>query len=137
MLYGIGTDIVQISRIRDAIGRHGEAFLQRCFTAEEIARAQGKHDPVAAFARLFAAKEALLKALGSGMREGLSWQDLRVSWDHAGAPSAHFGQGAARYLPQDRDVTTRLSMSDDGAYAVAFATIEYAQEQGGKPSIHE
>lgn len=123
MIHGIGTDIVKISRIDDAVAQYGDKFLTRCFTETEITRARTKHNPSAAFARLYAAKEALLKALGSGMREGLSWQDLRVSWDEFGAPHVSFGQGVDRYLPT-KNVTTRLSMSDDGEYAIAFVTIE-------------
>lgn len=123
MIQGIGTDIVKIERIRESVATYGDKFLNRCFTQDEIQRSQTKHDPVAAFARLYAAKEALLKALGSGMREGLSWHDMQISWNEFGAPKVTLGEGAFRYLPV-KNVTIHLSMSDDGEYAVAFATIE-------------
>lgn len=123
MIHGIGSDIVHIPRIRKAIEQYGDKFLNRCFTASEIARAQGKSDPSAAFARLYAAKEALLKALGSGMREGLSWHDLQISWTEMGAPQVTLGDGTQHYL-QEKNVTTHLSMSDDQEYAVAYAIIE-------------
>lgn len=123
MIHGIGTDIVKIERIRHSVDRYGEKFLERCFTATERERSLTKHDPIAAYARLYAAKEALLKALGSGMREGLSWHDLQVSWDAYGAPKVTLGDGVWRYLPE-KNVTTHLSMSDDGEYATAFAIIE-------------
>jgi holo-[acyl-carrier protein] synthase len=123
MILGIGTDIIKIDRIRGSIAKFGEQFLKRCFTPTERARAEGKHDPAHAFARLYAAKEALLKALGTGMREGISWQDIMISWDKYGAPTAVFGPGAKAYLSSE-NVNIRLSMSDDGEYAVAFAIIE-------------
>jgi len=123
MIIGIGTDIVKIQRIRDSVAKYGDQFLNRCFTETERARAQTKHDPVHAFARLYAVKEAVLKAMGTGMRDGLSWQDLMVSWDRYGAPQLTLGAGAKAYLPSE-SVNIRLSMSDDGEYAVAFAVIE-------------
>lgn len=123
MIHGIGTDIVKIQRIRDAIEQYGDKFLQRCFTPTEIQRSQNKNDPAAAFARLYAAKEALLKALGTGMREGLSWHDLQISWTEYGAPQVVLGSGAEHYLDL-KNIRTHLSMSDDGEYAVAYAIIE-------------
>lgn len=123
MILGIGTDIVKIDRIRGSVEKYGQQFLTRCFTPAERTRSAGKADPILAYARLYAAKEALLKALGTGMREGISWQDIQISWDKYGAPSAVFGPGAKAYLTAE-NVNIRLSMSDDGAYAVAFAVIE-------------
>lgn len=123
MILGIGTDIVKITRVRGSIEKYGEQFLNRCFTPTERERANGKHDPAHAYARLYAAKEALLKALGTGMRDGISWHDIQVSWDKYGAPTAIFGPGAKSYLKAE-NVNIRLSMSDDGEYAVAFAIIE-------------
>lgn len=128
MIIGIGTDIVHIPRIRESIEKYGDKFLTRCFTASEIIRSNGKNDPAAAFARLYAAKEALLKALGSGMREGLSWHDLQISWTEMGAPQVTLGQGTQRYL-QEKNVTTHLSMSDDQEYAVAYAIIEKKNDE--------
>lgn len=128
MIHGIGTDIVKIQRIRDAIAQYGEKFLQRCFTAAEIERSQTKNDPAAAFARLYAAKEALLKALGTGMREGLSWHDLQVSWSKYGAPQVQLGAGVQHYLDV-KNIITHLSMSDDGEYATAYAIIEKHKNQ--------
>lgn len=123
MIQGIGTDIVKIERIREAIAKYGDKFLQRCFTETEIARSETKNDPAAAYARLYAAKEALLKALGTGMREGLSWHDLQISWTEYGAPQVTLGAGAESYLSA-KNVRTHLSMSDDQEYAVAYAIIE-------------
>ena len=128
MILGIGTDIVKIDRVRGSIEKYGEQFLVRCFTPTERARADDKFDPAHAYARLYAAKEALLKALGTGMRDGISWQDIQISWDKYGAPTAVFGAGAKAYLKAE-NVNIRLSMSDDGAYAVAFAIIEKIHDE--------
>jgi signal peptidase I len=123
MIIGIGTDIIKIDRIRGLIAEYRDKFLHRCFTPSERERADTKHDPAHAYARLYAAKEALLKALGTGMRDGISWQDVQISWNKYGAPTAIFGPGARTYLSHN-DVNISLSMSDDGEYAVAFAIIE-------------
>lgn len=123
MIVGIGTDIAQISRIRESIEKYGDKFLGRCFTDSERARAETKPDPAKAYARLYAAKEALLKALGTGMRQGLSWHDWQVSWDQYGAPHVTAGPGIQAYLATE-NLNIRLSMSDDGDYAVAYALIE-------------
>ncbi len=123
MITGIGTDIVRISRIRSAIEEYDEKFLERCFTPRERERAENRPDKVAAYARLFAAKEALLKALGTGMRESLSWHDWEILPDGQGAPNVTVSGGAAKMLG-DTPLNIRLSMSDDVDYAIAFAVFE-------------
>lgn len=123
MIIGIGTDIVRTSRIQEAIDEYGDHFLDRCFTAVERQRTEKRGEPVRAYARLFAAKEALLKALGTGMREGLSWHDWEITPDAHGAPTVEMRGGAAERL-KGQELNIRLSLSDDGDYAVAFAVIE-------------
>lgn len=123
MIIGIGTDIVRTQRIQASVDEYGERFLDRCFTPVERKRAEGRNEPIRAYARLFAAKEALLKALGTGMREGLSWHDWEITPDEHGAPTVEMRGGAAARLA-DQDLNIRLSLSDDGEYAVAFAVIE-------------
>lgn len=127
MIVGLGTDIVQISRIRQIVdGASGDKFLARCFTAVEIERSQSKHDPAAAFARLYAAKEAALKAIGTGMREGLAWHDFEVIHTDLGAPIICI-TGGAKLVLQEKSryaVIPHLSLSDDGDYAVATVIIE-------------
>lgn len=125
MLKGIGTDIVHIPRIASSIAQYGDAFLNRCFTPVERSRADARPDTAAAYARLYAAKEALLKALGTGMRDGLSWHDFSISPDAMGAPHVKLSGGAAALLSQT-NYTAHLSLSDDGDYAVAYAVIEVA-----------
>lgn len=120
MIQSVGTDIVKLARIEAAIQNYGDKFLSRCFTAAERARADGRGNRIGAYARLFAAKEALLKALGTGMREGLSWQDWEILPDEKGAPKVTVTGGALAHLGGKAPII-HLSMSDDGAYAVAFA----------------
>lgn len=123
MLKGIGTDIVHIPRIASSITQYGDTFLNRCFTPAERARADARPDATAAYARLYAAKEALLKALGTGMRDGLSWHDFSILPDAHGAPRATLSGGAAAMVSGAQH-NIHLSLSDDGEYATAFAVIE-------------
>jgi holo-[acyl-carrier protein] synthase len=126
MIAGLGTDLVRISRIRELMERFHERFVERCFTEREIARAGTKADPAAAFARLYAAKEAALKALGTGMREGLAWHNIEITHNALDAPLLSLTGGAAQLL-QEKGLTgvkLHLSLSDDGDYAVATVLIE-------------
>ena len=123
MIKGVGTDIVHIPRIASSVQHYGDAFLNRCFTGVERDRAEKRPDKIAAYARLYAAKEALLKALGTGMRDGLSWHDFSISPDEQGAPHVTLSGGAAARLGKEQPII-HLSLSDDGDYACAFAIIE-------------
>jgi holo-[acyl-carrier protein] synthase len=123
MIIGIGTDIAQISRIRNSVESYGTEFIDRCFTKAEQRRAESRPNKIAAYARLFAGKEALLKALGTGMREGLAWHDWEILPNERGAPTVAISGGALKILGEG-DLNIRLSLSDDGDYAVAFAVIE-------------
>ena len=126
MIFGLGTDIVQISRIQGMIEKFDDRFLERCFTAAEIARAKTKAQAINSYAKHYAAKEATLKALGTGMREGLSWQDIEVGHTALGAPTLSLTGGVALFLQEKglKNVILHLSLSDDGDYAVATVIIE-------------
>src|SRR2546430_17446410 len=84
---GIGVDLVNIPRMRDVIDRWQDRFLRRVFTEAEIAYCRARRDPVPHFAARFAAKEAGLKALGTGLRLGMSWRELEVRRERGGAPT--------------------------------------------------
>src|SRR2546428_12052831 len=84
---GIGVDLVNIPRVRDVIDRWRDRFLQRVFTEAEIAYCRARRDPVPHFAARFAAKEAGLKALGTGLRLGVSWRALEVRRERGQAPT--------------------------------------------------
>lgn len=126
MILGLGTDIVQISRIAGLMEKFADKFVQRCFTDSECTRADSKPNPAAAYARLYAAKEAVLKALGTGMREGLAWHDIEVGHTDLGAPVITIKHGCLAVIREktSREFTCHLSLSDDGDYAVATVIIE-------------
>src|SRR5438034_1834465 len=84
---GIGVDLVNIPRMRDVIDRWQDRFLRRVFTEAEIAYCRARRDPVPHFAARFAAKEAGLKALGTGLRLGMSWLELEVRRERVGPPT--------------------------------------------------
>jgi len=121
---GVGVDLVRIPRMRRVVERWQDRFLKRVFTAEEIAYCQGRRDPVPHLAARFAAKEAGLKALGIGLRFGVSWRELEVRRERGQAPvlvlsgkSRSIGEslGGAHHL--------LLSLTHDGEYALAHCLL--------------
>ncbi|HEX2919438.1 MAG TPA: holo-ACP synthase [Edaphobacter sp.] len=124
MIVGIGTDMIEISRIEQSIEQFGERFLDRIFTAGEISycRQKKKHS-AESFAARFAAKEAAAKALGTGISRGISWKEIEVQRQPGGPPTLHLF-GRAREIA-DRLGIGRLSLSlthsRDLALAVAIA----------------
>ena len=129
MIIGIGADIVSIDRIRGVIDRHGTRFIQKCFTDEEQAEGSKRKDPVRFYAKRFAAKEALLKVIGTGMRQGVSWHDMSIVNDELGAPVAKLGGGVAKAIDlknsnNGKKPIISVSLSDEDAYALAFIVIE-------------
>jgi holo-[acyl-carrier protein] synthase len=114
-----GVDIIEIERIRQAALRHGERFLGRVYTADELICCRGRFESLAA---RFAAKEAVTKALGTGVwREGITWVDVEVLRDGAtGAPVLHLHGAAARLARRLGLNSWSLSLSHDRTRAVAF-----------------
>jgi len=124
MIYGVGIDIVDVSRIERALERWGDRFLRRIFTSSEMEYCRGKAKPASRFALRFAAKEAFLKALGLGLREGLSFHHIEVVNTLRGRPSLNL-HGRAKELCQARGVKKCfLSLSDDGLNAIAMVVLE-------------
>jgi holo-[acyl-carrier protein] synthase len=122
---GLGVDVAQVSRFRRFLDEGKQGLLDRLFSAEEQAYALGKKDPAPHLAARFASKEAFLKALGLGLREGISWQDLVVVRDALGAPSLQVGGRAAEILAQRQISGCHLSYSHDGDYAFATVVLEH------------
>ncbi len=118
MIYGIGTDIIEIERIRQSIRRHGLYLLNRLFTPEEQQYCQKHLDASPHFAGRFAAKEAVSKALGCGLGAALSWLDIEILNDENGKPCAYLSKKA-----QERFgcVSIHLSISHCKQHAQAFA----------------
>ncbi|HEY4840156.1 MAG TPA: holo-ACP synthase [Candidatus Acidoferrales bacterium] len=90
MIVGLGIDICEVNRIREAIERHGEAFLKRIYTPSEIAYCKKHRVPYERYAARFAAKEAAMKALGTGWRRGVRWVDIEVVRLPSGKPTMKF-----------------------------------------------
>ena len=120
-LVGIGTDIVECLRIGRMIEQHGELFLTRVYTDREIRYCQTRKRTTEHFAGHWAAKEAVLKALGTGWRRGMSWTDVEVSHQAGGKPQVVLS-GAAHDIAQGQRVGGLLvSIAHCRAYAVAYA----------------
>lgn len=122
-IVGIGTDLAQIERFRKFLAP-GNKVLERIFTAGERDYAQKMHDPASHFAARFAAKEAFLKALGTGLRDGLAWQQIEVVRDDLGCPSLVLSGIAAEKMKDKGANHVYLSYSHDGNYAVATVVLE-------------
>ncbi|HYE91180.1 MAG TPA: holo-ACP synthase [Terriglobales bacterium] len=120
---GIGIDLVPIARMRQVLTRWQDRFLRRVFTADEIAYCRSRKDPVPHFAARFAAKEAGLKALGTGLRLGVTWTELEVRRERGGPPVLVLS-GRSRELARARGAERMLlALTHDGDYAVAQAML--------------
>ncbi len=120
---GIGVDLVKIPRMREVIERWQDRFLQRVFTEQEIAYCRARRDPVPHFAARFAAKEAGLKALGTGLRLGVSWRELEVRRERGQAPELVLS-GRSKELGRSRGGSRMLlALTHEGEYALAQAML--------------
>lgn len=120
-ILGIGTDIIEIGRIRVALAEHPEKFMNRLFTLEEQQFFSHYRDPLPHIAGHFAAKEALAKALGTGFGKELSFLDLAIGHDEKGKPTVAF---SANLEDKMKGSTLQVSISHCELYAVAFALWE-------------
>jgi len=118
MIKGIGNDIVEIARIRTSIQRYSERFLNRLFTQLEQEYCSNRKDPALHFAGRFAAKEAIVKALGTGFSHGISWTDIEIINEASGKPIVSFSN-SINELFQFPHVL--ISISHCHQYATAFA----------------
>jgi holo-[acyl-carrier protein] synthase len=131
MIIGIGSDLIDITRIGKVIERHGDRFLDRVFTDVERAkaarRANSEKMVVATYAKRFAAKEACAKALGTGIMRGVWWRDMGVVNLPGGRPTMKLTGGALARLkeitPQGFEAQIDLSITDDWPLAQAFVII--------------
>ncbi len=137
MILGIGADLVDIRRIEQVIGRHGERFLNRVFTPTERGRAQRGANQSATYAKRFAAKEACAKALGTGMRRGVFWRDIGVVNLASGRPTLQLTAGALERLraitPKGAEARIDVTITDEWPLAQAFVIISAVMP--GSPSV--
>jgi len=126
MIFGIGTDIVRVGRIRDDLSRFGDRFAERILTASELLEFHQNVNKANFLARRFAAKEAAVKAMGTGFSNGVQLHDIEVTHDEQGKPMLAF-HGRAREFMQERSVAVaHISLADEQDHAVAFVTLETA-----------
>ena len=123
MIYGIGTDIVHINRMRENLEKYGDKFASRILTDSEFSEFENKNDKAAFLAKRFAAKEATAKAMGTGFSQGLSLHHIGVKNDDAGKPYLEFLDVADVFLQKNKIKQTHLSLADERDYAVAFVTL--------------
>ena len=126
MIYGIGTDIVEVSRIEESLARFGDAFAQRILTEQEWLSFQRSKTQARFLAKRFAAKEAFAKALGTGLREPATFQNIGVVHDDLGKPILALSEALQRFLDDKGIVRQHLSISDEKALAAAFVVLESA-----------
>ena len=125
MILGVGTDLIEIDRVRQSMARFGERFLRRVFTPLEIAYCQRKvHDAAESFAARFAAKEAGAKALGTGISRGVRWTEIEVRNQRGGKPEIIWSGRALERAQALGIVATQLSLTHSREMAMAVVIIE-------------
>lgn len=137
MILGIGTDLANIERIQGTLDRFGDRFRNRVFTEVEQAKAERRKDIVGTYAKRWAAKEACSKALGTGLRMGISWRDMAVTNLKTGQPVMEVTGWAAERLatmtPVGHDAIIHVTLTDDHPWAQAFVVIEALPTQPTVP----
>jgi len=128
MITGIGTDIVEVTRVEGETARLGPAFLQEVFTPAEIEYCERRRRKYESYAARFAAKEAFLKALGTGGRDGIGWQEIEIVLDDRGRPDLAL-RGRAKELADERGVSgVHVSLSHSRELAAAVVVLEAGDE---------
>lgn len=133
MIYGIGTDLIEIERIAQAQARFGDRFAQRVLGAQELQRYAARSQRsaqrgLAYLATRFAAKEAICKALGLGMRLPMTWRAVEIVNAPSGRPVAIAHGELARFL-QARRLRLHVSVTDERSVAMAYAVAEIADQE--------
>jgi len=127
MIIGLGSDLIDITRIERTLERFGDKFVQRCFTETEREKSDRRANRADSYAKRYAAKEACSKALGTGFRRGVFWRDMGVVNLPSGKPTMALTGGAAKHLatltPDNMTAQIDLSISDDYPLAQAIVII--------------
>ena len=124
MIYGIGTDIVEVARIEASIAQFGDDFAKRILAQSELASYTESQIKPRFLAKRFAAKEAFSKALGTGLRAPATFQNIAVSHDDLGKPMLLLAPELQRFLNSKNITKTHISISDEKNLAVAFVVLE-------------
>ncbi|MGB2044360.1 MAG: holo-ACP synthase [Porticoccaceae bacterium] len=123
MALAIGTDIVEIKRIADVVERQGDKFVQRILCEPERQEYQRLNHDISYLAKRFAAKEAVAKALGTGIGRGVSFRDILIVKNALGAPEVELSGGALQAMKALKGQQMLLSLSDERQYALAYAML--------------
>lgn len=128
MIIGLGSDLIQIHRVQATLDRHGERFTNRVFTEIERQKSDRRAERAASYAKRFAAKEAMSKALGTGISQSVYWRDMGVINLPSGKPTMKLTNGAAealaRLIPAGHEPHIHITITDDAGLAQAFVIIE-------------
>ena len=124
MIVGTGIDIAEVPRIREVIERHGERFLKRIFTEGEIQYCESKANRVERYAARFAAKEAGMKAIGTGWNHGVRWRDIEVARQPGGRPTLLLHGKAAEFAAKLGATNIALSLTHTAEQAFAQVILE-------------
>lgn len=124
MIYGIGTDIVEVERIEASLTQFGDAFAKHILADSELADYENSHIKARFLAKRFAAKEAFSKALGTGIRGDVNFRNIAVTHDALGRPLLHLAEKLQAFLNQNHIRASHISISDEKNLAVAFVVLE-------------
>ena len=124
MIVGIGTDLVEIARVETALARFGDRFARKVLVPLEFARYASHRKPAAYLAKRFAAKEALSKALGTGIRHPVNWQNIGVANHSSGRPYFELSDALAEFMRARGIHTAHVSLTDERGIAAAFVLLE-------------
>mgnify|MGYP003123224778 CR=1 FL=1 len=122
-MIAVGTDILRFDRINSVVERQGQRFIERILRPEEREEYAASARPGNLLAKRFAAKEAVAKALGTGIGNGVSWQDICITHDELGAPQVKLSGGALRVAGEKGGTRVALSLSDEVDCVLAFAVL--------------
>ena len=131
-IFGIGTDIVNIKRMKKTLKSKNNNFKKGIFSKNEIIYCEKRKNPSSFYAKRFAAKEALSKALGTGIRKGINFKDIEILNDNFGKPSIKLKGSTASFLKKkikNKKYSIYLSLSDDVPWAQATVIISYNQRK--------
>jgi holo-[acyl-carrier protein] synthase len=124
MIVGTGIDIAEVDRIRQSIGRFGRRFIERIFTEDEVRYCESKANKIERYAARFAAKEAAMKAIGTGWSHGVRWRDVEVRRLTGDRPTIAFHGRAAEFFKRLNGARAHLSLTHTGAFAMAEVILE-------------
>jgi holo-[acyl-carrier protein] synthase len=126
MIYGVGTDLIEIPRIARALERFGERFARRILCEPELKRFRAHKQPVAYLAKRFAAKEAFTKALGTGIHAPANWHGVWVVNLQSGKPQLEFSDDLKKLLAKRKINSAHVSLTDEKGMAAATVILECA-----------